>query len=75
MTLRKVAGDCDEGTCPAVHVSDRETLVFQGEAVPAAKGLTLGPGEQAVELPPHLLREALANLAGRFGLPTAPGGV
>jgi hypothetical protein len=29
MKVRKVTGECHDGDCPAVHVSDRGTLVFR----------------------------------------------
>lgn len=63
MLLRKVSG-CEKGECPAVYVSDRGTLVFQGAAVTSAEGLRLRPGEQAVELPLHVVRGALPELSG-----------
>jgi hypothetical protein len=62
MKLRKLAGTCDDGTCPNVYLSDRNTLVVQGDAVPAAAGLVFGPGEQAVELSVNLVEEALRAL-------------
>jgi hypothetical protein len=68
MKLRNVSG-CENGACPAVHVSDRGTLVFQGDAVTQAEGLNLGPGEQAVELPAEVFRQALEALAGIVILP------
>lgn len=63
MTLRKVAGDCELGTCPTVYLSDRGTIVLQGDAVTVANGLALGEGEQAVELPIALVQEAIRALA------------
>lgn len=63
MKVTKLAGDCKEGECDTVYLSDRGTLVLQGVAVSAAEGLRLGRGERAVELPVHLVREALSALA------------
>lgn len=63
MTLRKVAGSCRNDDCPTVYVSDRGTVVFQGDAVTAAHGLRLGTGEQAVELPMSLVLEAMNELS------------
>ncbi|HET9140563.1 hypothetical protein [Actinophytocola sp.] len=40
-------------------MSDRGTVVFQGEPVGKADGLRLGSGEQAVELPLDVVRSAL----------------
>ena len=61
MRLRMVAG-CDYKDCPRVYLSDRGTVVFQGDSVTHAQGLRLGPGEQAVELPFDVVRAALAAL-------------
>jgi hypothetical protein len=60
MQLRKVAG-CSKGECPAVYLSDRETVVFQGTV---AEGVQLGAGEQAVELPLGLVLSAIPSLPG-----------
>lgn len=63
MRLRKVSG-CDNGTCPAVYVSDRGTAVVQGNLVAAGtEGLTLGDGESAVELPTEVILGAFTALA------------
>jgi hypothetical protein len=62
MELRKLAGTCDDGTCPTVYLSDRNTFVLQGEAVPSAEGLVFAPHEQAVELSVELVEEALRAL-------------
>ena len=62
MKLTRLSGECKEGTCPTVYLSDRDTLVLQGHIVLGADGLLLGPGEQAVELPIALLREAIHEL-------------
>lgn len=62
MNLRRLAGGCDYGNCDTVYVSDQGNLVFQGKGV--VGGVTLGEGEQAVELPVDLLRQALAALEG-----------
>lgn len=55
---------CDNDDCPTVYLSDRGTIVFQGDAVASAKGLRLGLGEQAVELPLDIVRQILPQLAG-----------
>lgn len=63
MRLHKVSG-CDNGTCPAVYVSDRGTAVVQGTPVTTdTEGLTLGDGESAVELPPEIVLGAVVSLA------------
>jgi hypothetical protein len=63
MQLRKVSG-CSKGECPAVFMSDQGTVVFQGEVVTSAEGLRLSPGEQAVELPLDVVRNAIPELIG-----------
>ncbi|MEV6825826.1 hypothetical protein [Amycolatopsis sp. NPDC051102] len=62
MKLRKLAGTCDDETCPTVYLSDRNTLVLQGDAVLSAAGLVFSPPEQAVELSVELVEEALRAL-------------
>lgn len=65
MKLTKLSGpDCDNDDCPAVYISDRGTVVVQGDTVSHADGLRLGVGEQAVEISAELLREALRALGG-----------
>lgn len=66
MKLRKVSG-CDKNMCPTVYVTDRGTAVVQGDPVAEAEGLTLGPGELAVELPIDVLTAALSGLHGERG--------
>ena len=58
MKLRPIAEECTKGTCPTVYLADNGNLVVQGKVVRAADGLSLGPGETAVELPIELAREA-----------------
>lgn len=62
MRVRKIAGDCDHGTCPTIYVSDAGTIVVQGYSVDEADGLSLGDGERAVEIPERLLRSAMKGL-------------
>ncbi|WP_436501490.1 hypothetical protein [Actinokineospora sp. HUAS TT18] len=62
MNLHRIAGDCRDEDCPAVYLSDRGTVVFQGDVVSLANGLRLGQGEQAVELPLTVVREAIRAL-------------
>lgn len=63
MKLRKLTEDCPNRTCPTVYLSDRDTVVFQGNVVVEVEGLQLGAGEQAVELPLEIVRQALPGLA------------
>lgn len=62
MELRKITDGCPDEECPNVYLSDRGTVVFQGDPVTSANGLTLGNGEQAVELPLEVVRQALPEL-------------
>lgn len=62
MKLTKLTNRCDDGECPTVYISDRGTLVAQGDPVSDADGLLLGVGELAVELPIHVVREAVRAL-------------
>ncbi|MET8546321.1 hypothetical protein ABZW03_37715 [Kitasatospora sp. NPDC004799] len=52
-------GDCKEGDCPNVYVTDRGTLVFQGDQYAE---LTMPAHEGAVELPEHVVVEAIRAL-------------
>lgn len=65
MKLTRLAGKCDDpGLCPAIDLTERETLVFTGPAAQYA-GLQAGPGESSVELAVDLVREALRALDAR----------
>ena len=63
MIVTRVRGMCDDGkTCPALHRTDRNTVVVQGWAVVDSGVLAqmgLPPGAEAVEVPSALLAEAL----------------
>ena len=62
MELRQVSG-CEGGECPAVYLAvEQGTAVFQGRQLTTADGVNPGPGEQAVELPLEVVRDALAAL-------------
>jgi hypothetical protein len=56
------ASGCENGDCPTIYLSDRGTLIVQGDAA-QAEGVTPGDGEQAVEIPAALLQEAARALA------------
>lgn len=61
MKLTRIAGECGEGrTCPTVYTTDRGTLVVQGYPLSSADlaEIALPDGENAVEIPLPLLREA-----------------
>ena len=46
-----------------MYLTDRGTAVFQGDLVPPGV-VSLGDGEQAVELPIDVVRDALLMLRG-----------
>ncbi len=66
MKVRRVSVGCEGGDCPTVYVSDRGTVVFQGDVVASAEGLRLGQGEHAVELPLDVVKSAIPALLGRL---------
>jgi hypothetical protein len=53
--VRKYVGECDEGACPAVFVTDRDTYLFQG-GTSGSHGLDVPMGEAVVEIPAALIR-------------------
>jgi hypothetical protein len=55
--MELLAGACRDGTCPAVYLTERGTLVVQGPPVDGAP-----EGEARVELSPDLLKQALERL-------------
>jgi hypothetical protein len=60
--LQLLRGCSDGKTCPAVHKTDRGTVVIQGWAVTdleALRQLRLPEGELAVEIPADLVAEVL----------------
>lgn len=62
MKLRKLSGGCEYDNCPAVHLTDRGSVIVIGTMVADQADLGVGPGEQAVELPLRLLEEAVGEL-------------
>lgn len=63
MVVKLVRSTCNDGkTCPALHRTDRDTVVVQGWVVADAEVLAqleLPAGAEAVEVPTGLLAEAL----------------
>jgi hypothetical protein len=64
MRLTQLRGDdCPDGrTCPAVHLTDRGTLMLIGRRVSDAEALAqmaIGPDEIAIEVPAGLLPEVV----------------
>lgn len=62
LELTRLSGDCHGDDCPAGYLTNRSTLVFQGPVVIQGKGLRLGAGEQAVELPVEVVKETVRAL-------------
>lgn len=64
MLLALIRGCSDGKTCPALHRTDRDTVVVQGWEVTDTElpgQLDLPAGGQAVEVPAGLVAEALAG--------------
>jgi hypothetical protein len=64
MRLTQLRGDdCPDGrTCPAVHKTDRGTLVLVGRKISEPEDLAqlaIGPDEIAIEVPAGLLPEVM----------------
>ena len=65
MKLRFVASHCDDGDCPTVYATDRDTVVVQGLTIidPAALAtLHLPLDETVVEIPRSLIIRAAERL-------------
>ena len=60
MLVRKLASSCDDGECPTLYATDRETLLVQGET-PVDHGLALPSHETVVEIPMELIRKAIRD--------------
>lgn len=63
LNLRSLFALCASGSCPTVYDSGRGTIVIQGYTVSADHaGVALPAGEQLVEIPVELLRNAARGL-------------
>ncbi|MFD5562732.1 hypothetical protein [Kitasatospora griseola] len=51
--------NCDDDDCPNVYATDRDTFVVQGDYFAVLK---VPSGESAVEIPRHILEEAVRAL-------------
>ncbi|WP_098024366.1 hypothetical protein [Streptomyces sp. st115] len=60
MKLTRLVGECDDGECPTVYVTDRGTLAIQGSKVTDHE-LTLPAHETLVEIPIELVRKAVRD--------------
>jgi hypothetical protein len=60
MRLRFLGSDSEQGTCPAIYETDRDTFAVQGKLVtdPEAlcDGVNLAADEAIVEIPKSLVR-------------------
>ncbi|MDP9794392.1 hypothetical protein J2S43_002904 [Catenuloplanes nepalensis] len=55
---------CGSSSCPTVYESGPGTVVVQGYIVPAASaGIDVPEGEMLVEIPTHLMIEALEKMS------------
>ncbi|KIF00517.1 hypothetical protein PL81_40730 [Streptomyces sp. RSD-27] len=60
MEVRKLVTTCENGDCPTLYATDRDTLLVQGE-VPADHGLAIPAHETLVEIPMELIRKAIRD--------------
>ncbi|MFD0885241.1 hypothetical protein ACFQ08_11865 [Streptosporangium algeriense] len=60
MRLRFLGTNSEQGTCPAIYATDRDTFVVQGRIVDDPKALgdvvNLGADETLVEIPRELVQ-------------------
>ncbi|TQF02642.1 hypothetical protein E6W39_10690 [Kitasatospora acidiphila] len=59
LTGRLYGPECDDDDCPNVYRTERGTFVVQGDAF---DGFKTPEGEWLVEIPEHVLREAVRAL-------------
>ncbi|WP_326678891.1 hypothetical protein [Streptomyces sp. NBC_01237] len=60
MEVRKLVTTCENGDCPTLYATDRDTLLVQGE-VPDGHGLAIPAHETLVEIPMELIRKAIRD--------------
>ncbi|MFD7750680.1 hypothetical protein [Streptomyces sp. NPDC059757] len=60
MKVQKLVTTCENGDCPTLYATDRDTLLVQGE-VPADHGLEIPAHETLVEIPMELIRKAIRD--------------
>lgn len=63
MEAKLISGGCDGGNCPAVYVTDQESVIVQGFNLDNSRpsGVSLSEGESAVEIPVDIWRRAIAG--------------
>ncbi|MFD7625717.1 hypothetical protein ACFV7Q_06650 [Streptomyces sp. NPDC059851] len=60
MEVRKLVTTCENGDCPTLYATDRDTLLVQGET-PADHGVEIPEHEALVEIPMELIRKAIRD--------------
>ncbi|MBQ0983490.1 hypothetical protein KBZ10_02860 [Streptomyces sp. F63] len=60
MRVTKLASTCENGDCPTLYATDRDTILIRGET-PVDHGLALPAHETVVEIPVELLRKVLRD--------------
>ncbi|MFM9444438.1 hypothetical protein [Streptomyces acidiscabies] len=60
MKLTRLVGECDEGECPTLYVTDRGTLAVQGGILTDHDG-KVPEHEALVEIPVELIRKAVRD--------------
>ncbi|MFJ1580501.1 hypothetical protein ACIOGX_13830 [Streptomyces sp. NPDC088147] len=60
MEARKLVTTCENGDCPTLYATDRDTLLVQGETR-TGHGLEIPAHETLVEIPMELIRKAIRD--------------
>ncbi|MFJ2646606.1 hypothetical protein ACIO1C_07770 [Streptomyces sp. NPDC087420] len=60
MKLTRLVGECEDGDCPTIYVTDRGTPAIQGDRV-ADHELVIPAHETLVEVPVELIRKAVRD--------------
>ncbi|MFI5940343.1 hypothetical protein ACIBCB_08760 [Streptomyces uncialis] len=60
MKLTRLVGECEEGECPALYLTNRGTLAVQGARI-TDHGLEIPAHETLVEIPVELIRKAVRD--------------
>ncbi|MGW4888682.1 hypothetical protein [Streptomyces murinus] len=58
MKLTRLVGDCEDGECPTLYITDRGTLAVQGGLL-VDHGKEIPAHEALVEIPVDLIRKAI----------------
>ncbi|MFD4832905.1 hypothetical protein ACFWPV_24060 [Streptomyces uncialis] len=60
MKLTRLVGECEEGECPALYLTNQGTLAVQGARI-TDHGLEIPAHETLVEIPVELIRKAVRD--------------